>query len=292
MTEIIYPWILAARPKTLTASIAPVLMGTTLAYYTGNIHVFITIVTFIAALAIQIGANYANDYFDFQKGVDSTSRIGPRRMTQSGMVQPIEMRNAFIISFSIAVILGIILLFRGGWPIFWIGIISIICAVLYTGGPLPFGSRGMGDIFVLIFFGPVAVGGTYYLQTLGINFTVILAGFAPGLISAAILAVNNLRDVRSDTETGKRTLAVIHGVDFVRMEYFYSITIACFIPFILVIINWSHWYILIISGIIYVLALPLFHKVNHGHIDKSLNFVLGATSFLLILYAVLFAFCW
>jgi len=287
-----YYWILAARPKTLTASVAPVLIGTVMAYKAGSVHIFITAITLLAALAIQIGTNFANDYFDFKNGADTIDRLGPARMTQNGFIKPHQMRNAFVLSFAIAVILGFLLLLRGEWPIFWIGIFSIICGILYTGGPYPFGYHGFGDILVLIFFGPVAVGGTYYLQTLNINFNVILVGFAPGLISTAILAINNLRDVKSDSSSGKHTLAVIYGVKFVKKEFFYCISIACLIPIILLILNFSHGSLLIVSVISYLYAIPLFYRVKNGPIDRSLNRVLAATSLLLIIYTVLFVFCW
>jgi 1,4-dihydroxy-2-naphthoate polyprenyltransferase len=282
----------ASRPKTLPASIAPVLIGTVIAYSNGYIHIFITIITLLAAIGIQIGTNYANDYFDFKNGADTEKRIGPARMTQNGFIKPVTMKYAFIICFLITAILGLILLIRGGWPIFWIGVISIILGIIYTGGPFPLGYHGMGDILVLIFFGPVAVAGTYYLQALDINLTVVAAGFAPGLLSMAILTINNLRDIKSDAETGKRTLAVIWGADFARKEYFYSITLACLIPIIISICTFSHFYLIIASVITFILALPLFHKVVHNPIDAGLNKVLEQTGKLLIIYAVIFSICW
>ena len=223
MTRNINIWFLACRPKTLSASLAPVLIGTIMAYETGSIHIFISIITFLSALGIQIGTNLANDYFDFKNGADTKKRLGPVRVTQSGLIPSIKVQKAFILVFLIAILLGIILLIRGGWPILVIGVFAIALGLLYTGGPYPYGYHGLGDIIVLIFFGPVAVGGTYYLQTLSINFTVILAGFAPGLISMAILTVNNLRDIKSDAAAGKNTIAVLLGENFARKEYLWAI---------------------------------------------------------------------
>lgn len=290
--SVFYLWFLATRPKTLTAAVAPVLIGTAMAYKEGHINLFITIFTFLAAIAIQIGTNFANDFFDFINGADTEERIGPERMTQKGYIKPFHMFLACAFCFTNALVFGLILLLHGGWPIFFIGTISIICGVLYTGGPIPYGYHGYGDLFVLIFFGPVAVGGTYYLQTLSINSTAILAGFAPGFISTAILAVNNLRDIKSDTKTQKRTLAVKYGADFIRKEYYYCIAIACIIPIIIILINFSHFFLVIVPPITYLIALPLFKRINQGPIDETLNKLLAKTSFLLILYAVLFSICW
>ncbi|MCH7783451.1 1,4-dihydroxy-2-naphthoate octaprenyltransferase, partial [candidate division KSB1 bacterium] len=180
-------WITASRPKTLWAAIAPVLIGTSMAAGDGMIHLPSALAALTAAVLIQIGANFANDYYDFQKGADNEQRIGPLRATQAGIVTPGAMKRAFILVFLLAFIMGIYLIWRGGLPIFVIGVVSILFGILYTGGPFPLGYLGLGDIAVLLFFGPVAVGGTYYVQALNINGLVIIAGFAPGLISGAIL---------------------------------------------------------------------------------------------------------
>ena len=190
-------WIMAFRPKTLSASIAPVFIGTAMAFGDGIQHFPTAIVCLFAALAIQIGTNIANDYYDFKKGADTKERIGPARVTQTGLIPPTTVKRAFIIAFSIAALLSIWLIARGGWPIALIGICAIASGIFYTAGPRPLGYMGLGDLFVLIFFGPVAVAGTYYVQSLEINMAVIFAGFAPGFISVAILTINNLRDIES-----------------------------------------------------------------------------------------------
>ncbi|RMF56518.1 MAG: 1,4-dihydroxy-2-naphthoate octaprenyltransferase, partial [Calditrichaeota bacterium] len=195
-------WLMASRPRTLGAAIAPVLMGLSMAYADMGLHMPSAIATLICALLIQIGTNFANDYYDFVQGADTGERLGPTRATQAGLVTPQAMKKAFIMVFSVAFLIGLYLIWRGGWPIFLIGVLSILFGILYTGGPYPLGYNGLADIFVLIFFGPVAVGGTYYLQTLQINGLVLIAGLAPGLISTALLTVNNLRDVITDRQAG------------------------------------------------------------------------------------------
>ncbi|MCP4180867.1 MAG: 1,4-dihydroxy-2-naphthoate polyprenyltransferase [bacterium] len=291
MTRNIKNWLLACRPKTLSASLAPVLIGTIMAYEAGSIHIFISIITFLSALGIQIGTNLANDYFDFKNGADTKTRLGPVRVTQSGLIPSIKVQKAFIAVFLIVILLGIILLIRGGWPIFVIGIFAIALGLLYTGGPYPYGYHGLGDIIVLIFFGPVAVGGTYYLQTLSINFTVILAGFAPGLISMAVLTVNNLRDIKSDATAGKNTIAVLLGENFARKEYLWAIVIACLITIFIIPFNPHHLFSLI--AVLTILpAYPLLIKIINDPIDRRLNNLLAKTSLLLVVYTVLFVIGW
>ena len=173
-------WILAARPKTLWAAIAPVIIGTAIAYDSGAAAWLPALAALFGAVAIQIGTNLANDYFDYTKGTDAGNRLGPLRVTQAGLVKPKTMKLATVVAFLLASVAGAYLVWRGGWPILIIGVLSILSGVFYTAGPYPLGYNGLGDIFVLIFFGPVAVGGTYYVQTLSIDWTVLVAGLAPG----------------------------------------------------------------------------------------------------------------
>src|SRR3989338_3083227 len=188
-------WLMAFRPKTLSASIAPVFIGTAMAFGDGVYHLPTALVCLLAALTIQNGTNIANDYYDFKKGADTKERIGPIRVTQAGLIPPETVKGAFIVSFAIAVFLSILLIYRGGWPIAVIGALAILSGILYTAGPLPLGYIGLGDVLVFVFFGPVAVAGTYYVQSFEMNAAVILAGLGLGLISVAILTVNNLRDI-------------------------------------------------------------------------------------------------
>lgn len=244
-----------------------------------------------AALAIQIGTNIANDYYDFKKGTDSKDRIGPIRVTQAGLIEPITMRNAYILAFLIAAIASVSLIIRGGYPIAIIGILSVISGILYTAGPRPLGYIGLGDLFVLIFFGPVAVGGTYYVQSFEINLAVILAGFAPGLISVAILVVNNLRDIESDSKSGKKTLAVRFGRSFAISEYLFTLIAAVIIPVIIYMLIEDHVAILL-STCMLLIAIPVMKCVCAKTDGPSLNQALAQTGKLLLIYSVLFSLGW
>jgi 1,4-dihydroxy-2-naphthoate octaprenyltransferase len=285
-------WIMAARPKTLPACVAPVLIGTAIAFEEGHFHASSAACALLGALFIQIGTNFANDYFDFKKGADTETRVGPTRATQAGLVSPWVMLLATIIAFGIACVPGYYLILRGGLPILFIGVISVICGVLYTGGPYPLGYLGLGDVFVLIFFGPVAVGGTYYVQSLQINSIVIIAGLAPGLLSTAILTVNNLRDIDEDRRSKKRTLAVRFGRTFARMEYLVALLLACVgVPGYICFITQMHVPILI-SSLTVLGSLPLLRIVFFSSVGSELNSVLAGTGKLLFVFSVLFSIGW
>jgi len=284
-------WWEAARPKTLPAAAAPVIMGTAMAYNDGFVFLPAALAALIAALLIQIGTNLANDYFDYRKGADNTERLGPTRATQAGLVSPATMKKAFILTFLIAFIIGLYLIFRAGWPILFIGIASILFGILYTGGPYPLGYNGLGDIFVLIFFGPVAVGGTYYVQALELNHVVLLAGLAPGLISTAILTVNNLRDINTDANAGKRTLVVRFGVGFARKEYILSITAACLLPFLLIYLTHENFYS-VLTLFVLIPAVPGIKTILGTTHGVALNKVLADTGKMLFVYSIIFSVGW
>lgn len=244
----------------------------------------------LGALLIQIGTNFANDYFDFRQGIDDHERLGPIRVTQAGLVTPKTMKRATIVIFTLALLIGVYLVWRGGWPIVIIGLLSILFGVLYTGGPYPLGYNGLGDIFVLIFFGPIAVGGTYYVQALHITTPVIIAGLAPGLFSVAILTVNNLRDLDNDRAAGKKTLAVRFGRSFTIFEYIACIVIACAIPSVLFVFYDVSAWVLLASAVL-LLAAPAVKDVCTQS-GKVLNETLAATGRLLFLFAILFSVGW
>jgi len=283
-------WLLASRPKTVAASVAPVLIGTAMAVADGAFHAVAFLCAFGGALLIQIGTNFANDYFDFVKGADTEDRLGPTRATQAGLIRPETMRLAFIVVFAAALPLGAVLIYRAGWPLMVVGLASIAAGILYTGGPRPLGYLGLGDLFVLVFFGPVAVGGTYYVQALTLPPEVLIAGLAPGLLSVSMLAVNNLRDVDTDRVAGKRTLAVRLGPTFARVEVVVSILLALAIPLLLVDLTGGHLPALAATAVI-LPALPVMRRVwmNSG---TALNRSLGETGRLLILFSVLFFVGW
>lgn len=280
-------WILAARPKTLWAGLCPVVIGLVLSFQAPTFHWLTAALTLAAALLIQIGTNFANDYFDFKKGADSETRVGPTRATQSGLISETAMKRAFMGTFMLAFLCGIYLMIRGGWPIIMIGIVSIICGYLYTGGPYPIGYLGLGDIFVLIFFGPVAVGGTFYLQTGTVSPTAMLIGISPGLLSAALLVVNNLRDMDEDKKVGKNTLAVRFGALFVKIEYAVSLIVSIGLP-IYVLMAIEHvsrgWLLatLFVPSLLLIRQTWLFQ-------GERLNHVLASTAKLQLLFTIFFS---
>jgi len=212
-------WLAAARPQTLTAAAAPVMVGLALARRSGHVSAMLGLMTLLAALLIQIGTNLANDYFDFVAGADTAARLGPLRVTQAGLVEPSTVRNAALGVLGLAALVGCYLVWVGGWPILCIGIASLAAAIAYTAGPLPLAYNGLGDAFVFVFFGLAAVNGTVFLQT-GTATSLSMAASIPiACLVTAILIVNKLRDIDTDGSAGKRTLAVRFGGDFARAEY-------------------------------------------------------------------------
>ena len=281
-------WILAARLRTLPAAIAPVVIGCAIAYQAQTFHLLAAGMAMLGAILIQIGTNFANDYFDFVNGADTEERIGPTRATQAGLITTSSMKTAFIITFALVIPVIFYMAYRGGWPLIMIGILSIISGILYTGGPKPLGYMGLGDVFVLIFFGPVAVAGTEYVQSLTLSVPAVLAGFSSGLISTAILVVNNLRDRDTDSKVGKNTLAVRFGERFVRWEYSMCFVGAAGITIYLALIHQS-W--ILIALIPLLLSIPIQHSMwtqNGADLDPNL----GKTAKILILYSLFFSVGW
>ena len=279
------------RPKTLPAAIAPVVIGTAMAYGDGKQHFLSAAFCLFCALLIQIGTNLSNDYFDFKKGTDNAKRIGPTRITQAGLVKPSSVKNAFILVFLTAVLASFYLVFRGGLPVIIIGILSIASGILYTAGPKPLGYIGLGELFVLIFFGPVPVAGTYYVQSLEWNTTAVLIGIASGFLSVSMLAVNNYRDIQTDKETGKCTLAVLFGQTFARYEYIISILLASLIPVVIYFRDRSHPGILF-CVLLLLAAIPSIKRVLIKIDGPALNSVLADTGKLMLIYSVVFSLGW
>ena len=254
-------------------------------------HLFSALAALLGALLIQIGTNLSNDYFDFVKGADTEERLGPARATQAGWIRPEIILRSSLLVFAAAVIIGIFLVLRGGWPIVLIGIASVICGILYTGGPYPLAYLGLGEIFVVIFFGPVATLGTYYVQALEFSKEVFIAGLAPGLISTALIAVNNLRDIPTDIKARKRTLAVRFGYRFARIEYTLCILGGLFIPLFLVVILKDHWFSLIASFALIPAFFPI-RDVVSGISGEMLNETLAKTGKVLLIFSILFSAGW
>jgi 1,4-dihydroxy-2-naphthoate octaprenyltransferase len=225
------PWLLAARPKTLAAAVTPVLVGTALAR-TGatSTHWPSFVFALLGAVFIQIGTNYVNDALDFKKGSDTHARLGPLRVTQAGLLSADAVLRGAYVCFAIAALCGIPLILRGGWPIAAIGVASIVAAYAYTGGPYPLAYHGLGEVFVMIFFGFVAVCGSFYLQRLTLDTTAWIGGLAVGALAVVILAINNLRDLENDRASNKKTLAARFGPRFALGE----IVFFAIVPFICV----------------------------------------------------------
>ena len=223
-------WVLAARPQTLPAAVAPVVVGSAAAFAAGSFRWLPFLAALVGALLIQIGTNLANDYFDFRKGADTAERLGPVRVTQAGLLAPETVRNGMVVAFGAAALIGVYLIIVGGWPILVIGLLSIAAGVLYTGGPWPLGYNGLGDLFTFIFFGIVAVTATAYLHVGAVPPLAWAASIPVAMLVTAIIVVNNLRDIATDRAAGKRTLAVIIGARATRAEYVFFVIGAFLAP--------------------------------------------------------------
>lgn len=219
-------WLEATRPKTLPAAICPVMVGSALAFDGGSFVLSAALLCLVFGLLIQVGTNFANDYFDGVKGTDTAARIGPRRAVASGDVSGRVMKRAAVVTLAVAFCIGLALISFGGWWLLAVGIASVVSAWAYTGGPYPLAYNALGDVFVLIFFGFVAVGCTYYVQAGALNADVFLAALACGLLINNILVVNNYRDIEEDRLAGKRTLAVLLGRRFAAVIYAVSVFLA------------------------------------------------------------------
>lgn len=281
-------WISAARPRTLAAGLSPVLLGTTLALFEGSFNMLLFFVTLVTALGIQISTNFANDYFDFIKGADTVKRKGPLRVTQSGLVPLAIMKRAIFISLGCTALTSIYLAFQGGLVISFLLALSLLLAVLYTGGPYPLAYLGLGDVFVFIFFGPVAVSGTYFLQRGMFSTESALVGLGVGALSTAVLAVNNLRDHEEDTTAQKKTLIVRFGKRFGQIEYTLCLGFGAVLPFFFLS---SHPYTLI--SLFFILpALPCLQSIFKEQDPRDLNKTLAKTGQLILIYSLLFCIGW
>jgi len=237
-------WAEAARPKTLPAAVIPVLVGTALAAAHRTADYGKAVICLLFALLVQIGTNFANDYFDFVQGADTPERVGPRRAVAAGLIAPRTMLAATWLVLGIAFLVGLLLVREGGWILLPIGLVSILCAIAYTGGPLPLGYNGLGDVFVFVFFGLVAVDTTYYVQAGGLSPDATSCAAAIGLLAANILVANNYRDAETDARAGKKTLVVRFGRKFAVWQYGLSHLVALTCPAALIIYGY-HWPVLL-----------------------------------------------
>jgi 1,4-dihydroxy-2-naphthoate polyprenyltransferase len=227
-------WLMAARPRTLPAAVAPVLVGTALAGFAHVFHPLRFVAALLGALFIQVGTNLSNDYSDARRGADAEDRLGPVRVTAGGLVPPRQVLIATYVSFGLAVLFGIYLIAVAGWELLLVGAASILAGVAYTGGPKPYGYEGLGELFVFLFFGIVAVVGSFFVQVEALHWEAFALAVPVGLLAAAILVVNNVRDIDSDRRAGKRTLAVKLGRDRTRVMY----AVVVYLAYLLTPITW------------------------------------------------------
>jgi 1,4-dihydroxy-2-naphthoate octaprenyltransferase len=280
-------WLAATRPRTLPAAVAPVLVGTALAWHDGRWIPAAALYCLAFALLVQIATNFANDYYDFVKGADTAERVGPRRAVASGLIAPGVMRRAMLITFAAAFAAGLGLLPYGGWPLLVIGIASILSGVAYTGGPYPLGYNGLGDVFVFLFFGLVAVGATYFVQAGMPGGVVWLAGSAIGLLAANILVTNNLRDADTDVRAGKRTTVVRFGRNFGRAQFALSHAFALLVPVVLLGRGASGW--ILLPCVLAPVAWTQTRRVYRETAPAQLIVLLGQSGRYVALYALLLA---
>jgi 1,4-dihydroxy-2-naphthoate octaprenyltransferase len=279
---------LALRPKTLTAALVPILVATALVRAEGReILWWVSACALLSSIFIQIGTNLVNDAIDFKKGADTASRIGPQRVTQSGLLTSRQVMTGAAICFFAAFLLGIPLVIHGGWPIVLIGTASLLLGYAYTGGPFPLAYKGLGDIFVILFFGLIAVMGTYYLHTGGVSQGSAVAGLQVGFLATVLIAINNLRDFRQDGLVGKRTLAVRFGLTFSRVE----ILVLAFAPLLMGV----YWYRqdAFLAAILPLTAFPIARRLVIGVFktepSPAYNLFLGMGAALHLLFGVLLA---
>lgn len=280
-------WISTLRLPTLPAAVSPVMVGTAVAWKEQLADLPIAFAAAAGALFIQIGTNLFNDYADFKKGADTEDRLGPPRATSRGWLTPREVLVATVLTFAIASAFGVYLLLAAGWPVVIIGVASILCGLAYTGGPKPLAYVGLGDVFVFIFFGLVAVMGTYFVQAQTLSFSSLAAAVPIGLLTTAVLVVNNLRDRHTDKKSQKLTLAVRLGERFTRNQYAFLI-VGAYVSVVVTTVLGVHgpqWLIVLASSPIALARLQAMKTLD----GLALNPELGRTAQLGLIYSALLA---
>ncbi len=279
-------WLLAARPRTLPAAVAPVLVGTALALTDGTFRPVAFAAALVGSVFIQIGTNLSNDYSDARRGADTEDRLGPVRVTAGGLLPPQRVLVGTYLAFGIAVAAGAYLAAVAGWQLLVVGAVSILAGVLYTGGPRPYGYEGLGELFVFLFFGIVAVTGSYYVQTEELTWEAFALSVPVGLLAAAILVVNNVRDVDTDRRAGKRTLAVKLGRERARILFVAMLAAAFAAPLIVIAAGGLSW-CLALTVLAWPLAIPLVRTVRTRADGPALNEALAGTGRLLGVFSLL-----
>jgi 1,4-dihydroxy-2-naphthoate polyprenyltransferase len=281
-------WLMAARPRTLPAAVAPVLVGTALAATEGTFRWLTFVAAALGSVFIQVGTNLSNDYSDARRGADTEDRLGPVRVTAGGLVPPRQVLVATYVAFALAVLAGAYLIATAGWELLLVGAASILAGVLYTGGPRPYGYEGLGEVFVFLFFGVVAVTGSYFAQTEQLTWEAFVLAVPVGLLAAAILVVNNVRDLETDRRAGKRTLAVRLGRGRARILYaamVYGAFVSALLPWLLASEELSAWLALVVLAL--PLAVPVVAIVRSRTDGPSLNGALARTGMLQLVFCVL-----
>jgi 1,4-dihydroxy-2-naphthoate polyprenyltransferase len=281
-------WVYAFRPKTLVIGISPVVMGVTLALSQGAFHPFLFLFILLTVLAIQIGTNLANDYFDFIKGADTQERKGFMRVTQAGLVTPITMKKAVIATFGIACLCGSYLVWEGGLPIALLLAVSIALGILYTGGPFPLAYLGLGELFAFLFFGPIAVLGTYFLQTGTLSKEAFVIGISPGAFSMAFLIINNVRDIEEDRLASKKTMAVRFGKTFGKCHYLFSLLLVL-VP---ILFFYPDHPFSLLTLLILLPTIPSMRVMVNHQDPRLLNQLFAKTGQLQWLFTLLFCIGW
>ena len=281
-----HAWGLAIRPRTLPAGAAGVVMGSALAWADGRFRPGAFLACLAAALLLQIGSNLANDVFDFERGTDTPERLGPTRVTQSGLLSPAQVKGGMAVAFGVAALLGIYIAWLGGWPIIVIGIAAILAAIAYTGGPFPLGYHGLGEVFVFLFFGVASVAGTYFVQAGAVSAAAWWMTLPPGLVITAILVVNNLRDIDLDRKGRKLTLAVRLGEGVTKGEYLVCMIAAYLVLPLAAMFGVVPWWALLAW-----LSLPLAFRATRVVLTQKgrpLNAALADTGLVAFLFSLLF----
>ncbi|MBN2044894.1 MAG: 1,4-dihydroxy-2-naphthoate polyprenyltransferase [Anaerolineales bacterium] len=281
-------WWLAIRPKTLPAAIAPVILGWAFAYRTGFFRAPAALAALLIALLIQIGTNLVNDVVDFSKGADTEARTGPTRVTQGGLLSPRQVWTGVFVSFGLAVLFGSYLVLIAGWPALVLGIASLLAGGAYTAGPYPLAYHGLGGLFVLLFFGLVAVGGTVLVTADMIPPDTWLGALAAGVLTVNILVVNNIRDINTDRAAGRTNLAVKFGRKAAEWQYALNLVIAYAVPILLVCIHQAaYWSLLPLISL--PLGINIWQILRSGQVGSTLNPQLGRTARLLLIFCLLLA---
>ena len=280
-------WIIASRPRTLLAAFVPVMVGSAVAFNEGKLKIILSLSALLCSLLIQVGTNFTNDLYDFLKGSDTTKRKGPRRVLASGLISVGEMKTAIVLTFLTAFLIGLFLVYHGGFVILVIGILSILAGLAYTAGPYPLAYNALGDIFVFMFFGIIGTVGTYYLHTNDLSIVSFISSIPVGALVTNILVVNNYRDIEEDKTAGKKTLAVKLGKNFTLYQFTFLIVLSFLVPLLLfAFFNASIWIFLP------YLTLPIAYKVIsmiYTLNGTQLNTTLELTARLSAIYGLLFS---